>query len=55
MAGKGLNLFAPEDVFMPIGMEAIGQHGESIVIRIIIILSARTTRLAVKEAVQTAS
>jgi hypothetical protein len=55
MAGNGLNLFAPEDVFMPIGMKAIGQHGESIVIRISIVLSARTTRVIVKETIQTAS
>jgi hypothetical protein len=57
VAGKGLTLFAREDVFMParaIGMKAISQHGESIVIYIVIILS-RTTSIGVKEAIQAAS
>jgi hypothetical protein len=54
VAGKGLTLFAREDVFMPIGMKAFSQHGESIVIYIVIILS-RTTSIGVKKAIQAAS
>lgn len=54
MAGNGLTLFAREDVFMParpIGMKAVSQHGESIVVYIVIIVSARTTSIGVKEAI----
>ena len=43
MAGKRLTLSAREAVFMParpIGMKAVSQHGESIVIYIVIIMSA---------------
>lgn len=55
MAGKGLTLFALGDVLVPIGMKAIAQHGKSILIYIVIILSAQTTVIAVKEAIQAAS
>ena len=58
MAGKGLTLFARENVFMParpIRVNAFSQHGESIVIYIVIVVSARTTSIGVKEAIQAAS
>lgn len=58
MAGKGPTLFGLEDVFMParpIGMKAVSQHGESIIIYIVVIVSARTTSIGVKEAIQAAS
>jgi hypothetical protein len=58
MVGKGLPLFAPEDMSMParpIGMKAISHHGESILILIIITFSARMMRIGVKEAIQAAS
>lgn len=58
VAGKGLTLFAREGVFMPnrpIRMKAVSQHGKSIIIYIIIIMSARSASVGVKEAIQAAS
>jgi len=58
VAGKGLTLLGLEGVFMParpFGMKAVSQHGESIIIYIIIIVSARTMSIGVNEAVQAAS
>jgi hypothetical protein len=36
-------------------MKAVTQHGESILVYIILIFSARTMRIGVKEAIQAAS